>query len=47
MRVNLESGSRMKYLLGNNSMGELIRIMYKICKVNEKRKRKEHSKIDI
>lgn len=40
MKVNLESGSRMKYLLGNNGIGELVRIMYRICKVNEWKKSK-------
>lgn len=34
----LESNTRMRYLLGNNPMGELIKVVSNECKEVEKRK---------
>ena len=40
-RVNIESESRMRYLLGNNPMGELVRITQRACnKIDERKRRK-------
>lgn len=36
----LESDTRMKYLLGNNPMGELVRMVSNECKKIESRKKK-------
>lgn len=42
MRRKLESDTRMRYLLGNNPMGELVRITQRACttKKNEGKDRK-------
>lgn len=42
MRRKLESDTRLRYLLGNNPMGELVRITYRACsnKKNEGKDRK-------
>ena len=36
----LESDTRMRYLLGNNPMGELIKVVSNQCKKIESKKRK-------
>jgi hypothetical protein len=36
----LESDTRMRYLLGNNPMGELVKVVSAVCKVRENRKQK-------
>lgn len=40
MRRKLESDTRLRYLLGNNPMGELIRITQRAC-INKKDERKD------
>jgi hypothetical protein len=41
MKRTLESDTRLRYLLGNNPMGELIRITHRACiKSNEIKRRK-------
>jgi hypothetical protein len=36
----LESGTRMRYLLGNNPMGELIKVVSNQCKKIESKRQK-------
>lgn len=38
MLRTLESETRMRYLLGNNPMGELIRITQRVCNKKDERK---------
>lgn len=36
----LESDTRMRYLLGNNPMGELVKVVSAVCKVRDSKTRK-------
>jgi len=39
----LESDTRMRYLLGNNPMGELIKVVSNQCKIIESKRHKDTS----
>jgi hypothetical protein len=39
----LESGTRLRFFLANNPMGELIKVVCNECKRNKKRRPKETS----
>ena len=39
----LESDTRMRYLLGNNPMGELIKVVSNQCKIIESKRQKDTS----
>jgi hypothetical protein len=37
----LESDTRLRYLLGNNPIGELVRIIGRVCRIQHYKKKKD------
>ena len=40
-RRTLESDTRLRYLLGNNPIGELVRIVGRVCRIQRYKKNKD------
>ncbi len=45
-RRTLESDTRLRYLLGNNPIGELVRIVERVCRIQHRKKKKNKVKVD-